>query len=205
MSTAIDSNLLVLHGLAVKKAASAAAVASVVGVDQGETERTLGSARDAGRVIEAKGTYMLTPSGRTWLDQRYPTACAELRASDDFVRAYERFEGINGEILDLFTRWQSVSVGGSSLPNDHTDEDYDNKIVDELGEIHEQALSVMDSFSGVDPRFAIYRSRLESAYDEVLGGDKNYVSGARIDSYHTVWFELHEDILRMLGRKRRET
>ena len=27
---------------------------------------------------------------------------------------------------------------------------------------------------------------------------------AKIDSYHTVWFELHEDLLRMLGREREE-
>jgi len=205
MSTAIDSDLLVLHGLAVKKAASAEAVADVVGIDQAETERALGSAKDAGRVLEARGMYMLTPPGRIWLDEQYPTACAEFRSNPEFVGAYERFEAINREILDLFTRWQTVSVGGESVPNDHTDEDYDNKVIDELGEIHERALPVMEAFAAVDPRFAIYRNRFESAYDNVLGGDKNYVSGARIDSYHTVWFELHEDLLRMLGRKRQES
>jgi len=25
-----------------------------------------------------------------------------------------------------------------------------------------------------------------------------------VDSYHTVWFELHEDLLRILGREREE-
>ena len=205
MSTAIDSDLLVLHGLAVKKAASAEAVADVVGIDQAETERALGSAKDAGRVLEARGMYMLTPAGRSWLDEQYPSACAQLRSNPEYVGAYERFEVINREILDLFTRWQTVSVGGSSVPNDHTDEDYDNGIIDELGDVHERSVPVLDAFAAVDPRFSIYKERLESAYDNVLGGEKNYVSGARIDSYHTVWFELHEDILRMLGRQRRES
>ena len=45
------------------------------------------SARDAGRVIEAKGMYMVTPKGRAWLVKEYPKACAELRANDDFVAA----------------------------------------------------------------------------------------------------------------------
>jgi hypothetical protein len=50
----------------------------------------------------------------------------------------------------------------------------------------------------------VYRRRLDDAYDKVLAGEHDHVSGARIDSYHTVWFELHEDLLRMLGREREE-
>ena len=49
-----------------------------------------------------------------------------------------------------------------------------------------------------------YLHRLDAAYDNVLAGDLDYLSGARVDSYHTVWFELHEDLLRMLGRAREE-
>ena len=50
----------------------------------------------------------------------------------------------------------------------------------------------------------MYKQRLDDAYDKVLAGEHDWVSGARIDSYHTVWFELHEDLLRMLGREREE-
>jgi hypothetical protein len=28
------------------------------------------------------------------------------------------------------------------------------------------------------------------------------MSGVRVSSYHTVWFEMHEDLLRLLGRTR---
>ena len=31
-----------------------------------------------------------------------------------------------------------------------------------------------------------------------------WVSDARLPSYHTLWFELHEDLLRILGRRRAE-
>lgn len=205
MSTVIASDLLVLHGLAVKKAGTAEAVASVIGVGTGDAERELNAARDAGNVIEAKGTYMLTPTGRALLDEQYPVACADLRANADFVGAYERFEAINAEILDLFTRWQTATVAGAPVPNDHTDLDYDNKIVDQLGDIHDRAVPVLDAFAAADERFTIYRDRLAAAYDKVLAGESDYVSGAKIDSYHTVWFELHEDILRILGRTRRES
>ena len=205
MSTAIDIDLLALHGLAVKKAASAEAVAAVLGAERPDVERALGAGRDAGRAMEARGMYMLTPTGRSWLDEQYPTACAALRDDGSFVDAYERFEGVNREALDLFTRWQTIMVGGSAVPNDHTDEDYDNEVIDELGDLHERTLPVIDQFTAVEPRFGVYRDRFGAAYDKVLAGDKDWVSGARIDSYHTVWFELHEDILRMLGRTRQES
>lgn len=205
MSTVIDTDLLVLHGLAVKKAGSPESLAAIIGIDPDQAEQALVAAQEAGRAMGAKGTYMLTPAGRAWLDEQYPVACAELRTNDEFVGAYERFEVINRQILDLFTRWQTVKVGGTAVPNDHTDEDYDNKITDELGDIHEQAVPVLNGFSAADARFSIYGDRFESAYDRVLAGDKDWVSGARIDSYHTVWFELHEDILRMLGRTRPES
>lgn len=205
MSTTIDTGLLVLHGLAVKKAGTAEAVSGIVGVPQEEAERALATASESGRVMGAKGMYMLTPAGRSWLDEQYPQACAALRSDDDFVGGYEEFEDINRDILDLFTRWQTVSVGGAAVPNDHTDEDYDNGIIDELGDIHERALPVFDRFASVDGRFSIYRDKLAAAYDKVLAGDKDWVSGARIESYHTLWFELHEDLLRMLGRTRTES
>lgn len=205
MSTTLDSELLVLHGLAVKKAGTAAAVASVLGTSEEDAAGALAPARDAGRVIEAKGTYMLTPAGRTWLDEQYPSACAELRADPEFTAAYERFEVVNAEILDLFTRWQTVTIGGSAVPNDHTDEDYDNRIIDRLADIHERSVPGFEAFAAVDPRFSVYQQRFNAALDRILAGDKDWVSGARIDSYHTVWFELHEDILRLLGRTRRES
>ncbi|MBM3677353.1 MAG: hypothetical protein FJW96_05645 [Actinobacteria bacterium] len=201
----MDVGLLVLHGLAVRKAGSAEAVAGVIGIAPGAAVPELAAACGAGHAIEANGTYMLTPPGRAWLDEQYPTACAGLRAHAGFVQAYEAFEVVNTEILDLFTRWQTISVGGAAVPNDHADEDYDYAIIDELGDVHERSLPVLDAFAVGDPRFSIYADRLASAYDRALAGEKEWVSGALVDSYHTVWFELHEDLLRVLGRTRRES
>ncbi len=42
------------------------------------------------------------------------------------------------------------------------------------------------------------------ALERAEGGAIEWVSDARILSYHTVWFELHEDLLRILGRQRSE-
>jgi hypothetical protein len=200
-----DMELLALHGLAVKKAGGPAAVADVLGASEEEVTSALESAVAAGRAIGAKGTFMPTPAGRSWLDERYPEAYADFRANPEATATYERFERINRELLQLFTDWQMVpGPGGERMPNDHSDSDYDHGIVDRLGRQHERAEKVLARFAELDPRLAVYEQRLADAYDKVLAGDHDWVSGARIDSYHTVWFELHEDLLRMLGREREE-
>jgi hypothetical protein len=203
IDTRID--LLVLHGLAVKKAGRPADVAGVLGRAEDEVSSALADAVAAGRAIGANDTYMVTPAGRAWLDEQYPSVFASFRQDPAATETYERFERINRKLLALFTDWQMVPApGGGRTPNDHTDPDYDRGIIDRLGVQHERAEKVLERFAELEARLGVYRDRLESAYDRVLAGDHDWVSGARIDSYHTVWFELHEDLLRMLGREREE-
>jgi hypothetical protein len=200
-----DIELLTLHGLAVKKAGGPEAVAGILGADEAEVSSALDAAVAAGHAIGAKGTYMVTPAGRAWLDERYPEAYAGLRADEASGAAYERFERINRELLKLFTDWQMVPApGGGRHPNNHDDADYDRGIIDRLGDLHERALKNLTRWTELQPRMEAYVERLEHAYDRSLAGEHEFVSGARIDSYHTVWFELHEDLLRMLGREREE-
>ena len=198
-----DVELLALHGLAVKKAGSPAAVATVLGLEEDKIASALDGAVDAGKAIGAKGTFMLTPAGRSWLDERYPEDFSEFRNNPEATATYERFERVNRELLKLFTDWQMMpAAGGERIPNDHSDPDYDNGIIDRLGAQHERAERILNGFAELEPRLAVYTQRLDDAYDKVLAGEHDWVSGARIDSYHTVWFELHEDLLRMLGRER---
>ena len=197
--------LLALHGLVVKKAGGPEAVAGVIGSTPDEVEPVLEAAVAAGRAMGARGTFMVTPDGRAWLDEQYPQVYADFRANPEATAAYERFERVNRDLLALMTDWQMVpSAGGERVPNDHADADYDAGIVDRLGELHERAERPLGSFAAMEERLGVYGSRLDAAYDKVLAGEHDYVSGARIDSYHTVWFELHEDLLRMLGREREE-
>jgi hypothetical protein len=200
-----DLDLLALHGLAVKKAGGPEAVAAIVGAEEDGVAASLEAAVEAGRAAGANGTFMVAPAGREWLDKQYPQAFAEFRANPAATEAYERFERINRKLLELFTDWQMIpAAGGERIANDHSDADYDAGIVDRLGDQHERAEKVLDSFAELEPRLSIYRERLDAAYDKVLAGEHDWVSAVRIDSYHTVWFELHEDLLRMLGREREE-
>jgi pyruvate,orthophosphate dikinase len=52
------------------------------------------------------------------------------------------------------------------------------------------------------PRLAGYGGRLDRAAKHVAAGDHGYVAKIIADSYHTVWFELHEELLGLAGRSR---
>ena len=147
---------------------------------------------------------MVATAGQAWLTDSYPTVFADVRADEALLAAYERFEKVNGDLLTLMTDWQTMPAGDSRVSNDHSDADYDAKIVDRLGALHERAERVIGRTAAVVPRLQIHVDRLDVAYDHVLAGETDYVSSVRIDSYHTVWFELHEDLLRILGKTRQE-
>ena len=199
-----DVEFLAVHGLAVRKAAGPAAVADLLGLNEVEVTLALEAAAGKGLVAGARGTFMVAPDGQTWLATQYPIIFASARADGALTAAYERFEKVNTELLALFTDWQMVPSGSTRIPNDHDDKEYDNGIIDRLGDLHERAERVVGRCAEAQPRLSKYLERLEMAYDRVLAGEIDWVSGVRIDSYHTVWFELHEDLLRMLGRTRQE-
>lgn len=199
-----DLDLLALHGLAVKKAGTPESVADVLGADPAAVGSVLEAHVAAGRAAGAKGKFMVAPAGRSWLDERYAEAFAPLRSDAAASAAYDRFERVNRELLALFTDWQTMPAGGERLANDHSDADYDRSVIDRLGDLHERADKVLARLSELDERLSRYAERLENAYDKVLAGETDFVSGVRVDSYHTVWFELHEDLLRILGAERDE-
>ena len=199
-----DLRLLALHGLAVKNAGSLDSVAALLGREAGEVQQALESAVAEGHAVGAKGRFMVTPSGRAWLDERYPEAFAAHRDDPGVIAAADKFERINRDLLALLTDWQSVPAGGERVPNTHTDPDYDRAILDRLGDLHDRAAKILDRLAAAEPRVEEYSRRLDAAYDKALAGETDYVSGVRVDSYHVVWHELHEDLLRMLGRTREE-
>jgi hypothetical protein len=191
-----------LHGLVLKKAGQAEEVAEVLGASVDEVTPALDAAVAEKRAMAGRGKYMVTPAGRAFLDEQYPVLFAELRADPGAYAAYAAFEKVNRELLALMTRWQTVTVGGEAVPNDHADADYDAAVLDELAQLDEEAGPVLDLLAGLVPRLGVHRRRLSEALGRASAGETDYVSGVRVASYHTVWFELHEDLLRLLGRTR---
>ena len=195
---------LVLHGLAIKKHADAAAVAAAVGLAESEVRAVLDDAVAKGRVARSGEGYTLVATARVALDGAYSRLYAAQRADTAFAAAHERFETINRELKALMTAWQTIEIDGESVLNDHTNKDYDDRLIDRLGAFHERAEAILRQLGAGLPRLAIYAEKLDAALEKAEDGAIEWVSGAKIESYHTVWFELHEDLLRILGRTRQE-
>jgi hypothetical protein len=193
-----------MHGLAIKKHATADDVAGVLGLDLNLVRETLAKLVDAKRAVELQGRYLLAPAARMLLDADYSRYYEDLRANPTFQAGYAGFERLNGSLKQLITDWQTIVVRGEPTPNDHTNTAYDAKIIDRLGDLHERAEEVFEKLASALPRMSIYRAKLDAALDKVEKGSIAWVSDAKIESYHTVWFEVHEDLLRLMRRERSE-
>lgn len=193
-----------MHGLAIKKFATAAAVADLLADDEAAVAAHLAEAVAAGEAVSAKGAFMLSPKGHGALAAAYPGAFEAWRADAALAAGYARFEGINHEIKRLITQWQTIEVAGEPVANDHGNAEHDRRTIDQIAALHETAEPLIRSMAVRLPRLARYADRLCEALDRVDDGQIEFVSGAKVSSYHTVWFELHEDLLRLLDRKREE-
>jgi pyruvate,orthophosphate dikinase len=60
----------------------------------------------------------------------------------------------------------------------------------------------MQRLAALSPRLGAYGARLARAAGRIAAGDHVYVAKVIADSYHTVWFELHEDLLSLAGLAR---
>ena len=112
--------------------------------------------------------------------------------------AYERFLTFNVEFLRICTDWQ---LKPGNQPNDHSDAAYDFKILERLDRLDERAGALLGGLGKAVPRFAGYRARLTEALDKI-SEDRAWLASPRCDSYHTVWMQLHEDLLSAVGVNR---
>jgi hypothetical protein len=202
---ASDARFLVLHGLRLKGFAEPDAVANIVGLDPSEVDTVLKELADGELVLRREGRisgWALTPSGR----ERHAVLVGpdlEAAGARPVVEdAYRRFLEVNPDLLAVCTAWQLKDAGGQQQVNDHTDAEYDRQVIDRLVAVHDHVRPVTADLREAMDRFARYGTRLREAVEKVVGGDHDWFTKPMIDSYHTVWFELHEDLLVTLGIER---
>jgi pyruvate,orthophosphate dikinase len=123
---------------------------------------------------------------------------------DNAGAALDGFVPLDHRMKDTVTAWQMKEVDSQSVLNDHGDPDYDAGVLARLGSLHDDMVIWLTGLSAGLGRLDAYRVRLERALALARGGDQRYVASPRVESYHSVWFELHEDLIRLSGRKRAE-
>jgi hypothetical protein len=146
--------------------------------------------------------WTLTAKGRAEDEGR---AAAELDAAHAravVTSGYRRFAQLNPEVLALCTQWQLRDTPEGATINDHGDAAYDGTVVSHLTRVHAGAVPICESLADALERFGTYRPRLTAALVRVGRGEHDWFARPTVDSYHSVWFELHENLLATLGIER---
>lgn len=201
MAHVSDPAFLVLHGLKLKGFAEADAVAAVVGLPADHVREALASHVDAGRAMRREGRisgFALTPAGRSHHGELLAADVAASGAADTVRGHYEEFLVLNRDLLAVCTAWQVKDLEANVL-NDHTDPAYDAEVIGRLRAVHVGVSPVCGGLTGSVARYGAYHPRFEVALAKVEAGEQEWFARPIIDSYHTVWMELHEDLLASLG------
>lgn len=172
----------------------------VAGVDEDTAAiaETVTRLIDAGLLVDGK-TLRLSQSGRARLDA---LLAAERRPADAdaIAAAYRQFRAVNSDFKALVSDWQ-LRDGQLNL---HDDADYDAAVLARLGDVHQRVAPIIAAAAQQIPRLSAYPRKLDAAYTKVRSGDTAWLTRPLIDSYHTVWFELHEELIGAAGLTREE-
>jgi pyruvate,orthophosphate dikinase len=138
-------------------------------------------------------------------------AAAKLIAADgdrvgsaQAAQMLDAFHALDGRMKEIVTRWQVREVDGETALNDHSDAAYDRAVLDDLGALETETVNWLAPLADALRPFAAYRARLGRAMQLVRDGDARFIASPRVDSVHSAWFELHEDLIRLAGRRRED-
>ena len=172
----------------------------VRGMARGEASEAQTSLADAGLILVKGPIMMPTPAG-TELVGGMLCLPDDAPERERIMASFHRFLPVNRQLRDLCTAWQ-VRPDGSV--NDHSDENYDADIRDRLDDIDDAVGPLLKRFAEDIPRMADYRARLTTALEKLDDGDDAWLASPLIDSYHTVWMHLHQELLLTIGMSRKE-
>jgi hypothetical protein len=204
-----SADLRVVHALRVRGFIDTPLVAEVAGMAVDEASVLLTGLEEAGHARHREGRmsgWMLTSDGRARGEALLAEELSGAGCRGEVESAYSQFLEGNQGFLGLCTDWQlrpdPADPSGEPIVNDHSAPDYDEAVIDRLAETDSIVQPVCESLAVVLERFGGYGERFATALDRVTGGDPEWFTKPMIDSYHTVWFELHENLLATLGIQR---
>ena len=191
--------LTILQAAKLKGRLSPDAATAFVRAPEAEVAAELSDLRERG-LVGGEPNVRITPEGRERLVE---LVVAERDTVDHQALAacYYDFDDYNTELKTIITDWQLID---ETTPNDHTDSAYDAKVTGRLSDLHQRFLPLVTRISEIAPRLSAYRDRFTDAIEKVNAGDSAFVARPIADSYHTVWFEFHEELIGLLGLSREE-
>lgn len=192
------SELTILQAVRLKGRVSEVDIAASLGEDPTEVAATVAQLTAAGLLVEGK-TLRISPEGR----ERLNALLAAERSGIDqsaLAKSCDDFRAVNNAFKALMADWQLKD----GEPNAHDDPEYDAGVLSRLDDVHQQVSPIVTAVTAMLPRLSAYGKKLDSALAKVKAGDTTWLARPIIDSYHTVWFELHEELIAASGLTREE-
>jgi len=194
----------VLRTLAIKGSSTVEQLAEATCADTGELEPRLTHLVETGLLENAGDQVRLTANGKlrassAFAEQRADASVDEARGS----QLLDEFHDLDARMKQIVTDWQVRDVGGEQVLNDHSDAAYDAAPLDQLAALNADTTDWLAPLAS-QRQFAAYANRLDSALIAARAGDQRFVASPRVDSFHSVWFELHEHLIRLTGRRRED-
>lgn len=203
-----DPAFLALHVLRVRGVTPTAEIAIATGLDEEVVAALMEDHLAHDFVILREGNlpgWALTRFGRDEDAQLARHELVAAHARELVESSYHEFLLLNPGLLRLCTDWQLFPPLDNKTPpelNTHEDAAYDAEIVDRLRKVDSEVQPICAGLGDALARFGSYGRRLAAARARVEDGEHDWMTKPMIDSYHSVWFELHEDLLATLGIER---
>jgi hypothetical protein len=199
--------LLTLHTVRVCGMTDAGSVAQRTGLARATVEDLLLDDEARGWVSRVAfadlAGWSLTESGRLEGERRLAAELDATGARSAVDRAHDTFVRVNERFLSSVTRWQIRPQAWDRLAaNDHDDPLWDGRVLDELTSHGRRLAPLCAELTAALERFAGYDDRFVAALERAEAGQLSWVDSAGVDSCHTVWIQLHEDLIATLGLER---
>lgn len=196
--------LLVLHAVRLVGFGDSALVAERARTSHDEALRMLREAERAGWVqhfaFADLAGWSLTESGKTENERQLAAERADADPDGAIAAVYRQFLPLNARLLRAVTDWQIRPTETDRFaPNDHSDRAWDARVLAELVALGGELSPLIERLSTVLARFDGYTTRFESALDKAKSGQHEWIDKTDVDSCHTAWFQLHEDLVATLG------
>jgi len=197
----------VLHALRVSGMSGGATVAHRFALDRDLVDELLLDHEALGRVRRVSfgdlSGWSLTEAGKAEGERLLAAELEDSGARAVVAGAHEDFGPLNDRLLDAMSRWQvRPGPGAPMAANDHSDWGWDEQVLRTLASLSVALRGVEERLVAVLERFGGYGDRFAAALVRVDRGQRGWVDDPGVDSAHTVWFQLHEDLIASLGLRR---
>lgn len=191
-------DLLVLHAVRLGGFADTPAVADRADLDANAVERSLLNLAYSGFIermsFGGTGGWILSEAGQEHLTVLLAEERQAAGAHPVIDITADRFEDLNTRLVRTLTEWQLQSPTERASHRD--------TVLCELSDLAEALDQLLTDLAAHLPRFARYPRQFTAAVRKARAGEDRWVAGVGRLSCHTVWAELHQDLLSSVGRAR---